>query len=80
MGAGEWTVGGLAWLILSGEGKRVHTKICHSQIRLQVAPSCCQTYIMASFKQAQNYNGAGVVLRIVMACFENVKIIMALNK
>ena len=37
-------------LILSGEGKRVHTKIRHSQIRLQVAPSCCQTYIMTSFK------------------------------
>jgi len=69
-----------AWLILSGKGKRVHTKIRHSQIRLQVAPSCCQTYIMASFKQSQNYNGAGVVLRIVMACFGNMKIIMAHNK
>ena len=63
-----------------GEGKRVPTKIRYSEIRLQVAPSCCQTYIMASFKQSQNYNGAGIVLRIVMVFFENSKIVMAQNK
>lgn len=71
---------GRRWLILSGEGKRVPTKIRYSKIRMQVAPSCCQTYIMASFKQSQNYNGAGIVLRIVMAFFENPKIVMAQNK
>ena len=79
-GAREWTVNGSRWLILSGEGKRVPTKIRYSKIRLQVAPSCCQTYIMASFKQSQNYNGAGIVLRIVMAFFENPKTVMAQNK
>jgi len=52
-------------------------KIRHIPIRLQVAPSCYQTYAVVSFKQAQNYNGAVEVLRIVMVFFKNGIIIIA---
>ena len=52
-------------------------KIRHIPIRLQVASSCYQTYAVVSFKQAQNYNGAVEVLRIVMVFFKNGIIIIA---
>jgi hypothetical protein len=46
-------------------------------IRLQVGHRRLQAYIMAFFKQVQNYNGTGIVSWIVMAFFENMEIIMA---
>jgi hypothetical protein len=36
-----------------------------------------QAYIMAYLKLHQNYNGTGVVSRIVMTYFKNTKVIMA---
>ena len=77
-GDDEWSEdAGVDDLILSGEGKRVHTKIRLTPIRLKVAPRRCLVYIVACLKQARNYNGTGIVCRIVMVRFKNGRIIMA---
>ena len=55
----------------------VHTEIQLPLVRLTVGPRRCRPYIVACLKQPRNYNGTGVVRRIVMARFKNMTIIMA---
>ena len=46
-------------------------------IHLHVGPKTLQAYIMAYFSFGKNYNGSGIVSRIVMVRFKTSKIIMA---
>ena len=59
------------------EGIWVHTQMHITRIRLQIGPIRCRAYTVAWLKLGENYNGASIVLRVVMARFKNGKIIMA---
>jgi hypothetical protein len=55
----------------------VHMEIQLPPVCLTVGPRRRRAYIVAYLKQPWNYNGTGVVRRIVMARFKNMTIIMA---